>query len=570
MREKADARRRWVPLSAATLTLAAVAVLPLAAQQTPVRDNAQARDAAPVSTGTASLAGIVVDDQTPGRPVRRAAVTLTGGGLTQSRTETTDDQGAFVFRELTAGRYSLAASRPAYVRLAYGARRHDRPGVAIALADGQAVSDLRLILPRGAVITGFVRDSRGRAVRGANVLALQPGVQNFERTLAPARTAQAAGAQITATTDERGEYRLFGLPAGLYAVQARARVVGNPTTMVPSPFFHPSTVNPDEAAMVSVRPAEERQGVDIMIGEIATAAVRGTVALPAGVAQNAYVFLVPAGSGITSVSADGAGRFAFPAVPPGNYTVAARLAQPAQKPTSALWGRTAISVQGQDLEGLFIDLRPGTSIRGRLLVEGGGAAAADLSRVSLILRSLPPWRVEPLTARVEADGRFVIDAVTPGPYRLMLTPLAAPAGSPLGLKSVQLDGTEYADLPIELQPDASFDEMTVTLTTLTQHLSGRILDKDGRPRPDLSLLVFATDPRYWLPGSPRIQLARPATDGYFEVTTLPAGEYRMIAFGETEPDDPTDPRFLQPLLPAAVPITVGPGERKVQDMRVGG
>jgi hypothetical protein len=112
--------------------------------------------------------------------------------------------------------------------------------------------------------------------------------------------------------------------------------------------------------------------------------------------------------------------------------------------------------------------------------------------------------------------------------------------------------------------------MAVTLTTLAQHLSGRIVDNDGRPRPDLSLLVFATDPRYWLPGSPRIQLVRPATDGYFEVATLPAGEYRMIAFGEAEPDDPTDPRFLQPLLPAAIPISLGPGERKVQDVRVGG
>jgi hypothetical protein len=548
----------------------------VAAQQTPVRDSAQQRDAAPAPTGTASIAGVVVDDQTPGRPVRRAAVTLTGSGLTTSRTETTDDEGAFLFGDLPAGRYSLAASRPAYVRMAYGARRHDRPGVAVAVADGQMVTGLKMLLPRGAVITGFVRDSRGRPVRGANVLALQPGVLNYERTLAPARTAQAAGAQITATTDERGEYRLFCLPAGLYAVQARARIVpgttapsGIPTTIsLQSSFFHPSTVDPDEAAMVSVRPAEERQGIDIMVGEVPTADVRGTESgIPAGT-SGAYVFLVPGGSSVASVTVDGAGRFAFAGVPPGNYSVVARLPMPADKPARALGGRTSISVHGQTLEGLFIDLRPGSSIRGRLTIAGSTPAATDLSRVSLTMRSLSPWRSEILTARIDDDGRFVIDAVTPGRYRLWVSAAVPSSAAPaFALESVRLSGEEFADLPLDLQPDMPVGEMAVTLTSLSQHLSGRILDQDARPRSDLSLLVFATDPRYWLPGSRRVQLVRPATDGYFEVADLPAGEYRMIAFGEAEPDDPTDPRFLEPLLPAAIPVVLTPGERKVQDIR---
>jgi hypothetical protein len=141
---------------------------------------------------------------------------------------------------------------------------------------------------------------------------------------------------------------------------------------------------------------------------------------------------------------------------------------------------------------------------------------------------------------------------------------AAPA---FALESVRLNGEEFADLPLDLQPDVPVGEMAVTLTSLSQHLSGRVLDQDARPRPDLSLLVFATDPRYWLPGSRRVQVVRPATDGYFEVADLPAGEYRMIAFGEAEPDDPTDPRFLEPLLPAAIPLVLAPGERKVQDIR---
>jgi hypothetical protein len=339
---------------------------------------------------------------------------------------------------------------------------------------------------------------------------------------------------------------------------------------MPSLFFYPSTVDPDEAAMVSVRPAEERQGIDIMVGDVATAEIRGTVTgAPAGV-RGAYVFLVPGGASITNVTADAEGRFAFTRVPPGDYTVAARLPNSTSKPTEALWGRTAVSVHGQNLEGLFIGLRPGTSIGGRLNIEGAGVTGADLKGLGLILRSQPPWRSEVLEARVAADGRFVIDAVTPGRYRMMLTP-QAPSGAspPLTLQSVQVNGEEFVDLPLDLVPDAPVGEILVTLSERSSHLSGRILDEAGRPRPDLSLLVFAADSRYWLPGSRRVQLARAATDGYFEIADLPAGDYRMVAFGEVEPDDPTDPRFLQPLMPAAIPLTLAPGERNVQDIRAG-
>jgi protocatechuate 3,4-dioxygenase beta subunit len=116
-----------VKRSRGTLVLAGVALITISgAAQQPVRDSAQSRGAAHAPTGAASIVGLVVNDQTPGRPVRRATVTLTGSGLTTTRSEVTDDDGAFVFRELPPGRYSLAASRPAFVRMAYGARRHDQ------------------------------------------------------------------------------------------------------------------------------------------------------------------------------------------------------------------------------------------------------------------------------------------------------------------------------------------------------------------------------------------------------------------------------------------------------------
>ena len=56
----------------------------------------QTRDAGtPPTIGTAVISGVVVDDDQPPQPVRRAVVTLTGTGLHPNRGAITDDDGRF-------------------------------------------------------------------------------------------------------------------------------------------------------------------------------------------------------------------------------------------------------------------------------------------------------------------------------------------------------------------------------------------------------------------------------------------------------------------------------------------
>ena len=51
---------------------------------------------------------------------------------------------------------------------------------------------------------------------------------------------------------------------------------------------------------------------------------------------------------------------------------------------------------------------------------------------------------------------------------------------------------------------------------------------------------------------------------------LPAGEYYVAAVTELEPGDLADPAFLEQLAAAAFKITLADGEKKQQDVKLGG
>ena len=62
--------------------------------------------------------------------------------------------------------------------------------------------------------------------------------------------------------------------------------------------------------------------------------------------------------------------------------------------------------------------------------------------------------------------------------------------------------------------------------------------------------------------------AKPATDGRFVFTDLPAGEYYLAALTDSDPIDWQTPAFLGEVAPAAVKLMLVEGEKKVQDLKI--
>jgi hypothetical protein len=136
------------------------------------------------------------------------------------------------------------------------------------------------------------------------------------------------------------------------------------------------------------------------------------------------------------------------------------------------------------------------------------------------------------------------------------------------LSSVEAQGREALDLPLEIQPGQDVTGVVATFTDRATTLGGTLQDSTGKPTADYTVVVFAEDNRYWTPMSRRIQAARPGTDGKFTFRNLPAGDYRLAAVVDPEPGQWFDPEFLRQLTAASTTVTLGEGASHTQDLRV--
>ncbi len=180
--------------------------------QPPARYNpAQPKETVKLPSGRITGRVVAADN---GRPVKRARVFVTAAELPGGRGMLTDDAGVFELTELPAGRYTLTVSKSGFVSLSYGQRRPLQAGTPLQLADGEQMKGIQFQLPRGSVIGGHVLDEDGDAMPGVMVRVMRYQYQQGERRLTPAGNAQ---------TDDKGQYRVWGLMPGEYYVNAISR-----------------------------------------------------------------------------------------------------------------------------------------------------------------------------------------------------------------------------------------------------------------------------------------------------------------------------------------------------------
>ncbi len=543
--------------------------------------------------GTASISGVVVAAET-GRPLRFVRVMATAGELADGgRVTSTDENGRFELTELPAGSYSLSASKVGYITVNFGQRRPLRSGKPIALRDGQRVGGIDFRLPRGSAITGRVIDQDGEPLVRATVRALRARTMQGESRVEPGASAQ---------TDDRGQFRIYGLAPGNYYVSVMAntgdlrRAVmgggGNRTIVLETagdqdeednltyaPTYYPGVATLADAMQVTVPLAQDVAGIDFALQIVTAAHVTGNVLGSNGAVGGAIVMLIPddlrmAGGGQSySARANRDGTFSISNVPPGRYLAVARTGggrggRGGGGP-DAEFAVTPLSVVGSAVSGITLMLGPGATVNGQVTVEGSTVPSpADMSRIRIGLWA-PSGQQMPMVggqmnATPRADGTFTIANVPAGPRGVRVTGVPRP----WALKAVALDGQDVTDTLFEMGPGAATRHLAVVLTDRSTEISGTVRDEQDNPLTDLTVVAFATDQQLWRPQSRFIQAVRPDRNGVYSVRGLPPGEYLLQAVDDIEQGEWYDPAVLESLRSGATRLLLQEGDAKTQDLKI--
>jgi uncharacterized protein (DUF2141 family) len=529
------------------------------------------RDARASASGTASIHGRVVSDELRPRPLRRARVTLSRGPVDLAESAITEDDGTFTFSSVPAGRYTLAVAKEGFVAMAYGARRPSRPGTPLVLHEHE-VKDLTVRLPPGGVITGVILDGAGQAAPGLTVTALASTFhgQTGERRLVPAGQAS--------TSDDRGEYRIYGLAAGEYVVAAQPFTDGagfgppvfelrisNPRGRAVAPVlvYFPSTTDAGRAQPIAVNSGEERDGIDIRVENVPLATISGVAAAPPRSGTTNVTLTRRGDSSVEFVRvarADQGGQFTFGAVPPGDYTVFAHAG-------SSAWGSTDVTVDGDDIPNLGIVMGPMLTISGRLAFEGASAPAFS-ARPSVPVPIRPPFGRMTAPApdlRVDAEGVFTISGLTAGTYGPFSQGLRTPIAG-WWLESAVVDGRDLLDGPLEVR--TSIRDLVVTLAPRASQLVGTVRDPEAGTSPGGFVVAFSTDHRSWFFNSRRTVGVRPDEGGRFSILNLPPGEYFVTAVADLSDGEWYDPSVLEQLVPGSVRVSIAGTEKITCDLTI--
>lgn len=346
----------------------------------------------PQKEGTAIVAGQVV---LKGEAVRGATVALQPNS-NNSRFELknvlrtkTDDAGRFRFEKIKAGRYFLGAIAPGYVAPsdnAYGPQ-----GKAINISEGENADSIEIALKVGGVITGRVADSQGNPVVSQSV-----ELTRLNEKGKPERLFLGPNGMFY-STDDRGIYRLYGLPAGRYLVSVGFEQRPNSITMTMDRVFYPQTYYPDanseaQAKVVEVSEGNESTGIDITVGglkrnfDVAGRATYVETGQPAIGVEIQYGSMNSSGKSIGASASMGertnsAGEFRLQSILPGKYAV---FAQP-EKNDESYSEAVPFEINDADVNGVELKLRRGASISGTAVLEGVAdpTISAKLSQLQL-------------------------------------------------------------------------------------------------------------------------------------------------------------------------------------------
>jgi hypothetical protein len=516
-----------------------------------------------------TVSGRVVNAVT-GEPIAKASlrlmrVVVRGGQLGylelgQNYAAVSSATGAFDLTQVEPGRYRLFVSRNGFVTLEYGAAGSRTMGTVLDLEAVQDLDQLDLRMTPHGVLTGRVVDGDGEPVQDATIVLLCMKYIDGRRALT---CALVGGPNVAvARTDDRGEYRIYGLPPGsyyLYATQEASSQlpVAAKTKEGYVPVYYPAAYEASGAAPILVEAGSEvradmafRKAPTVRVSGQALVEVPGESVLT-GVSFQRRLDYVEGDAHIQMRSHralfSAEGKFEILNLTPGVYVATAV----ARVGARSLAGRSLVHVSGEAMEGVAIRIGEGYSLSGAIALEDG--PQDDLSRLNF---QLVPQRPLDLNARLRRertaeDRSFRTAGLDPDVYQVQFDRL--PEG--FYVKSVKVGGADVTYEGVDLSR-GSVEDVEIQLSRKAGLVSGAVRNADtGEAALGSTVILVPESPQRrqapWL-------YSQAVVDQYgrFEITSVAPGEYRAYAWEEIESTAWMDSEFMRPLRTKGKPISV--------------
>jgi hypothetical protein len=470
-------------------------------------------------------------------PLKSARLTLVpelGGQKTQWYAATTDSDGRFLLKDLVPGRYRFAASRAGFVTQSYKAKGTD-DGAVLSLKPGEQVADVLFRMIVSAVVTGRVTNEDGEPMVSAQVVALQrPSEEELEDEGRSASRKWRLQPVSSAQTDDRDQYRIFGLNPGEYYLKAVDSSEPDPNTLVHeaswirdllgseyAPAYYPGVAQASQAQVVFVKAGDEVQA-DVFMQRTKTVKIAGHVIGRDGPAKNTWVNLRLAGDdyGIDrQATTDDKGSFELKGVPPGSYMILAFQRDEGNGVYSAQ-GQQKVEVSDENIDSIIISVGGGTSFQGRVTVDG--ASSPKLDRIGIVLSGVDDDGQLWVQGRVKKDGTFEIKSVSDGKYAVSVWGLE----NDWYIKSARLGSDDILEKGLQLEKSSSAGRLDVVVSSASAQLEGSVSGGDG-------VVIGASVRAAPEPETPynrsRSYGARTDQTGHFSLTGLAPGTYRVLA-----------------------------------------